>query len=82
MFNTNVRKKGAKMIIGNEWKPLLDEYESACDEEAITIKALNKAVKAGLDDEKLSDLTKQWEEAHNKKMDIYKKLEQHRLDKK
>jgi ppGpp synthetase/RelA/SpoT-type nucleotidyltranferase len=44
MFNKNVRKKGAKMIIGNEWKPLLDEYESACDEEAITIKALNKAV--------------------------------------
>ncbi len=62
-------------------KELFEKLQAAQAAEGVAITALHNAMKGGVKDSKaLGALTDCMTEAHNKKMDIWDQLQQHRLD--
>ena len=69
------------VIDGNTAGPLLEQLKIAAAAEGVAITALHDAMKGGMKDKGiLMALTDRMTEAHNKKMDIWDQLQQHRLD--
>jgi len=65
----------------NSSKELFEKFQAAHADEGAAITALHDAMKGGMKDkESLISLTDRMTEAHNKKMDIWDQLQQHRLD--
>ncbi len=65
----------------NSSKELIEKLQAAQAIEGAAITALHDALKGGMKDDKiLGALTDRMTEAHNKKMDIWDQLQQHRLD--
>lgn len=70
------------IIDGNAAGPLLEQFKIAQDAEGAAITALHAAMKSGMKDHGiLMSLTDRMTETHNLKMDIWDKLQKHRLDK-
>ena len=70
------------ILDGNLAGPLLEQFKSAQDAEGVAMTALQDAMKGGMKDQEiLMALTDRMTEAHNKKMDVWDQLQQHRLAK-
>lgn len=62
-------------------KELFEKFQAAQAAEGAAITALHDVMKGGMKDKEiLIALTDRMTEAHNKKMDIWDQLQQHRLD--
>ncbi len=69
------------MIFDVSATPLLEEYKSACDDEAAAVNELLSSLKKGTrDTATLETLTKRMEDTHNKAMSILNRLQPFRLD--
>lgn len=69
------------LIDGNSAGSLLEQFKIAQEVEGAAITALHDAMKGSMKDmEILMALTDRMTETHNKKMDIWDQLKQHRLD--
>lgn len=69
------------MIIGEEGKSLLEEYQQASVEESVAAKALLRAMESGqYNSGELMKFSKNMDKAHDRAMGKYQKLLQHRLD--
>jgi hypothetical protein len=69
------------VIDGNAAGPLLEQFKVAQEVEGAAITALHDAIRGGMkENEVLIALTDRMTEAHNKKMDLWDQLQQHRLD--
>lgn len=65
----------------NSSMELIEKLQAAQAAEGVAITALHDALKSGIkDDDVLVALTDSMTDAHNKKMDIWDQLQQHRID--
>ena len=65
----------------NSSKELFEKFQAAQTAEGAAITALHDAMSGGIKDNTvLMSLTDRMTDAHNKKMDIWDQLQQHRLD--
>ncbi len=70
------------MVIDESARPLLEEFQLANEAEGVAIKELLAYMQGGgRDRERMGTLTNAMSKAHGRKMDVYARLSEVRLDK-